>query len=313
MELSSETKNKNIFEDSIEPFKEMAAYEALWKDIPNSFKKIAEVFAKHPGLLPSEFVPSGTIADFAEKINPIIAELDWATVNVLIHMTYDYPSKLRDAEDPVELLYYMGDLGLLQTRSVSIVGARKASPEAIRRTQQLVRDLIKEQITIVSGLAEGVDTTAHTTAIELGGKTIAVIGTPLNEVYPKENKDLQKLIAKDHLLISQVPFWRYGQQDYRHNRGFFPERNKTMSALTEATIIVEASDTSGTLIQARAAIQQKRKLFILNNCFENPNISWPHRFLEKGAIRVRTFDDIKGPLQLIGNTRPSNETSQIEP
>jgi len=112
--------------------------------------------------------------------------------------------------------------------------------------------------TIVSGLAEGIDTVAHTTALELGGRTIAVIGTPISESYPKSNAELQARIAKDFLVVSQVPIERYGHQIWKQNRGFFPERNVTMSALTEATVIVEASNTSGTLIQARAALRQNR-------------------------------------------------------
>ena len=107
---------------------------------------------------------------------------------------------------------------------------------------------------------------------------------------------LQEFISKNHLLISQVPFIRYENQDYRMNRLFFPERNVTMSAITEATVIVEASDTSGTLIQARAALQQKRKLFILDSCFKNPSISWPSKYEKKGAIRVRDYEDIKQHL-----------------
>ena len=89
---------------------------------------------------------------------------------------------------------------------------------------------------------------------------------------------------------------RYESQDYRYNRVFFPERNKTMSALTEATIIVEAGETSGTLIQARAALQQGRKLFILDNCFKNPDLTWPEKYAKKGAIRVRDYDDVRNAL-----------------
>ncbi len=151
---------------------------------------------------------------------------------------------------------------------------------------------MKNRFGIVSGLAKGIDTVAHTTAIESNGVTIAVIGTPLNATYPPENAELQHRIAKDFLLISQVPVVRYSNQTYRGNRLFFPERNITMSALTEATVIVEASETSGTLTQARAALAQGRKLFILDSCFQNPNLTWPKRFQEQGAFRVRDFDDI---------------------
>lgn len=145
-------------------------------------------------------------------------------------------------------------------------------------------------------MAEGVDTYAHQTTLELGGNTIAVIGTPLSHNYPKQNIELQTIIRKNFLLISQVPFQRYLDQDYRSNRIFFPERNITMSALSEATIIVEASDTSGTLTQARAALAQGRKLFILESCFKNSAITWPERFEALGAIRVRDYEDIRSNL-----------------
>ena len=123
-----------------------------------------------------------------------------------------------------------------------------------------------------------------------------MIGTPLSHVYPRTNTDLQRKIARDFLLVSQVPVKRYENQDYRMNRLFFPERNVTMSALTEATIIVEASETSGTLIQARAALHQGRKLFILDSCFRDVRLKWPHRYAEEGAIRVVDYDDIRQHL-----------------
>src|ERR1019366_5376255 len=129
-----------------------------------------------------------------------------------------------------------------------------------------------------------------------GGLTIGVIGTPLSQSYPATNRVLQAQIAKDYLLISQVPVVRSSEQGPRVNRMFFPERNITMSALTEATIIIEAGETSGTLIQARAALQQGRKLFILDSCFRNKKLTWPAKFAEKGAIRVTDYDDIKQHL-----------------
>jgi len=147
------------------------------------------------------------------------------------------------------------------------------------------------------GLAQGIDTAAHTAAIAAGGRTIAVIGTPLHTVYPRENLPLQREIAQSHLLISQVPFYLYTRQNYRKNRFFFLERNKTMSALSAATVIVEASDRSGTLSQAEAALQQGRKLFILNSCFEC-GMEWPDRLLAQGAIRVVDGSEILEHLSL---------------
>lgn len=291
-------KNEDPFSDSIEPFREMAAYESLWKEKGVSYKKLAECFAQNPGLRPSDLVGANDLKAAYDYINTTLKDfLKEAKPNFLINSTFDYPAKLRDAKEPVELLYYRGNLDLINTKSVSIVGTRKPSDEGLRRTRKLVKLLVQDKYTIVSGLAKGIDTEAHRTAINNKGQTISVIGTPLNENYPKENKELQEYIAKEHLLLSQVPFWRYEQQTYLGNRLFFPERNKTMSALTEGTVIIEASETSGTLIQARAALYQKRKLFILESNFHNPKITWPERFEKQGAIRVKDYDDIVKALR----------------
>jgi DNA processing protein len=220
---------------------------------------------------------------------------------VRVHRAGEYPAKLRDAAHPIELLYFQGEWDLVESRCVAVVGTRSPSNEGVQRTKQLVRRLVRDGWTIVSGLAGGIDTVAHATALEVGGRTIAVIGTPISEVYPKGNAELQARIAKDFLVVSQVPVERYGHQIWKQNRGFFPERNVTMSALTEATIIVEASNTSGTLIQARAALRQERKLFILDSCFKNPELTWPKTFAAKGAVRVDSYDNIRGVLGTAAN------------
>jgi DNA processing protein len=179
---------------------------------------------------------------------------------------------------------------------VAIVGTRKPTEEGIRRASRLAHHFVRNGFTVVSGLASGIDTVAHTTAIKAKGHTIAVLGTPITSNYPKENASLQKQIADEHLVISQVPIVRYSQQTWHGNRLFFPERNVTMSALTEATIIVEAGNTSGTLIQARHALKQGRKLFILDSCFRNAELTWPQKFVEQGAVRVSEFEDIEQSL-----------------
>lgn len=272
---------------------EIGAYEYLWQQPKSSTKRLAELFGANPGCLPSDLVEIDTARRVADAV---IAELERRGVSrfgVRVHGMHDYPCHLRDAIEPVEMLYFRGSWELAEApRRVAVVGTRKISQDGASRTRRLVRELIKHDFTIVSGLAQGVDTVAHTTAIEEGGRTIGVIGTPISEVYPKENADLQQRIADEFLLISQVPVLRYLSQGPQWNRLFFPERNKTMSALTAATIIVEASETSGTLIQARAAMDQGRKVFILESNFNNPNISWPARFEKMGAVRVRELDDI---------------------
>lgn len=281
----------------ISPLTEIAAYEALWDRAKASFKQLSELFATHDGSRPSDFVTETELATYYTLLKQTLLNntLDYR-INVLLEGTFDFPMGLKDAKEPVGLLYYAGNLNYLETRRIAIVGTRKPTREGLLRTSKLVKLLVKDNFTIVSGLAAGIDTEALSTAIAENGRTIAVIGTPINQVYPKENVDLQKKIANEHLLISQVPFERYKKQSIFGNRLFFPERNKTMSALSEATVIIEAGETSGTLVQARAALYQKRKLFILESCFQNKNITWPKRFLDMGAIRVKEYTDIINAL-----------------
>jgi DNA processing protein len=282
----------------ISPTREMAAYEALWSQKNATFKTIAEHFRNCPGAVPSDLVSEIEIDAALSQVLDQFKRSNIHDYGIRVYGSEDYPDRLRDAANPVELLYYRGWWDLIDApKRIAIVGSRKVSEDGIRRTKKLVKILVDAGFTIVSGLAKGVDTVAHTTAIECGGNTIAVIGTPITEYYPPENKSLQDLIAEEHLLISQVPIWRYTKQDYRSNRLFFPERNATMSAVAQATVIVEASDTSGTLTQARAALQQGRKLFILDNCFRNPKLTWPARFQDQGAIRVTDIEDIKAALE----------------
>lgn len=276
---------------------EFGAYEYLWQQPNASTKKLAELFVSNPGSLPSDLVDSGEAERAADEVVKQFAKRGIKRFGVRVHGTHDYPSRLRDAVEPVEILYFLGSWELAEApRRVAVVGTRKVSADGASRTRKLVKALVAHDFTIVSGLAQGVDTIAHQTAIDCGGRTIAVIGTPISEVYPKENQELQHRLASEFLVVSQVPVLRYKAQGPNGNRLFFPERNKTMSALTEATIIVEASETSGTLIQAKAALDQGRKLFILESNFHNPTIKWPAKFEKLGAIRVREFEDIQREL-----------------
>lgn len=282
--------------NAVSPLLELGAYEAMWDEKGATFKTLSERFEKSPGALPSDFVPKTRAREYADYVVRRFKEEGVTHYGVRVHGAGEYPEKLRDAEHPVEVLYYRGYWDLVYSRAIAIVGTRNPSPEGLARTRKLVRSLVNDGFTIVSGLAAGVDTQAHTMALEEGGRTIAVIGTPLSFAYPRANASLQDRIGKDFLVISQVPVKRWEKQDHRWNRSFFPERNITMSALTEATIIIEAGETSGTLIQARAALKQGRKLFILDSNFGKDEITWPAKFEEKGAIRVRTYDDVKRHL-----------------
>lgn len=281
---------------TISPFCEMGAYEALWTEPKTTFKSLSERFARNPDSIPSDFVPRDRAHECAVLVKQRFEDAGIERFGVRIHGAGEYPDRLRDAVHPVECLYYQGWWDLVASRSVAVVGTRKPSREGLARTRRMVRALVEDGFTVVSGLAAGIDRMAHETVIEDGGRTIAVIGTPLSHAYPRANAGLQRDIAEKFLIVSQVPVIRYEAQDCRHNRRFFPERNVTMSALTEATIIIEAGETSGTLVQARAAIKQGRKLFILDSCFRDSRLDWPEKFAREGAVRVRDYDDIREHL-----------------
>lgn len=184
-----------------------------------------------------------------------------------VNGSFNYPAKLREAENPLELFYYKGDLTLLDEKSLSIVGARESSDEGVKRAAKISKMLVDEKFVIASGLAKGIDTAALKAAIEAGGKVIGV------KYYAAENRALQDEIAKNHLLISQVPFYRYHNEPFNNRRFYFPKRNITMSA-----------------------ISQHRKLFILNSCFDKTDITWPAKFEKKGAVRVKDFSDVLSSL-----------------
>ena len=240
---------------AISPKRELGAYEALWSREGMWFKSLAETFREHPGSVPSDFVSDADSAKYARLALGAIRDAGIRHFGVRVHGAGEYPKRLRDAAHPVELLYFRGLWDLVNTPCIAIVGTRNPTDDGRRRAAKLAKLCVADGYTVVSGLARGIDTVAHTTAMAENGFTIAVLGTPITDYYPPENRELQDAIADRHLVISQVPIVRYANQHIRTRSHFFPERNATMSALTEATIIVEAGDTSGTLVQARHALK----------------------------------------------------------
>lgn len=210
-----------------------------------------------------------------------------------------YPSLLAKTADAPAFLFAKGRLELLTLPALAVVGTRNPTEEGRRRAYKLGHLLAKKGIVVASGLALGVDEAAHLGALQVGGNTIAVIGTPINQVYPKEHVDLQALIGRAGLLVSQ---FHPGSKVQRYN---FPIRNAVMSGLCLGTIVVEASETSGALIQARKCLQQGRKLFIPKSAVDNPALTWPKTYLERGAIQFSSIDEIIEPIeQLVSIHRP---------
>lgn len=203
-----------------------------------------------------------------------------------------YSKILANTDGTPPFLFLKGNVHLLNEKSVCVVGSRNASVESMKKTEKLVKALIKRNIVVNAGLAKGIDTATHKTALENGGRTIAVIGTPINQYYPKENKDLQISIEEKGLVVSQFPPCN---PVYRWN---FPTRNGTMSGISLATIIMEAGETSGALRQADYALKQGRDVLIPQSAINNSSISWPKKYIKKGA---HAFKNLKEVLQILND------------
>lgn len=195
----------------------------------------------------------------------------------------DYAPLLLKTQQAPRFLYLRGNKALLfEERTVALVGSRQASEKAKENTRRLAATLGNNGITIISGLAKGIDVTAHKTALEYGFNTIAVIGTNLNQYYPAENKLVQLEIEKKGLIVSQF------SPSTKTQNWFFPLRNGVMSGLSLATVIMEASETSGALKQADFALKQNREVLIPKNALELNTITWPARYVNRGAKVVES-------------------------
>jgi len=186
-----------------------------------------------------------------------------------------------------ERLYLSGDVQLLRgTVRVSIVGSRRASQAGRLRAMRLARLLVARSVVVVSGLAEGIDTAAHRAAIDSGGRTIGVIGTPLSRSYPAVNRELQAGIAREQLLVSEFP---EGRPVQRQN---FILRNRTMALISHASVIIEAGETSGSLSQGREALRLGRPLFLARAVADRTDLDWPTAMIRLGARVLAVPEDL---------------------
>ena len=201
-------------------------------------------------------------------------------------MTEQQPQELIGPLSSVErknaprVLFLQGDRNLLQTGlRVCVIGTRKPSAAGQAAAREYATFLVRNGVIVVSGLAMGIDTIAHRTALDAGGRTIAVLGTPLDQTSPRSNVGLQREIGEKHLLVSQ---FASGSQVTRAN---FPQRNRTMALLSDATIIIEAGEGSGTLHQGWEALRLGRPLFILSPVVHS-GLEWPPKMLDYGAMAL---------------------------
>lgn len=196
-----------------------------------------------------------------------------------------YPINLRLIFNLPPFLFVRGTLQEDDLRSVAVVGTRQASSVGVKRAGRMARLLTERGVTVISGLARGIDTAAHTATLNAGGRTIAVVGTGIRRTYPAENAHLADRIKENGAVVSQ--FWPDG-----HPATYtFPRRNVTMSGIAQGTVVIEASNTSGAKMQARLAVEHGKKVFLLKSLTEEQ--SWARNYVEtRGAYRVDDVDDV---------------------
>ena len=222
-------------------------------------------------------------ATSAETLSQI-ARWDQQGIQLLTVLDPGYPDNLRAVHDRPPLIFVAGKLTPRDSRSVAVVGARAASRQGVDAAAAIAGHLVDAGFTVFSGLAAGIDTASHIAALERGGRTVAVIGTGINRVYPPQNETLQQRIAAEGAVVSQ--FW----PDAPPSRRSFPMRNAVMSGMTLATVVVEASHTSGARIQARLALEHGRPVLMLDSLLAH---EWAQRFATRpGTYIVRSPSEI---------------------
>lgn len=201
----------------------------------------------------------------------------------------DYPANLRVIYNLPPFLFVRGALNRSDTRSVAVVGTRAPSETGLDSARRIARRLVAERVTVLSGLAKGIDAAAHEETLDRGGRTVAVLGTGILRCYPKEHADLAERIAETGALVSQ--FWP-SQPPAAYT---FPRRNVVTSGLGQGTVVIEASRTSGAKMQARLALDHGKRVFLVSRLVtEQP---WARKYLERGAVEVRTVEDVVSRLR----------------
>ncbi len=232
-----------------------------------------------------------------------------AGVHVITCQDDDYPANLRQIDAPPPLIYLRGNLQPSDIWAVGVVGTRRASVYGREVAHTVSRDLAAQGITIVSGLAVGVDTVAHKAALEAGGRTIAVLGSGVDQIYPPSNRGLAQQILENGALISEYPLGT------RPEAGNFPPRNRIISGLSKGVVIVEAGQRSGALITARYAAEQGRDVFAVPGSILHPGSIGCNTLIQQGATPLLSVDDILRQLDMeqVAARRAAHAAVAVEP
>lgn len=200
-----------------------------------------------------------------------------------------YPINLRVIFNLPPFLFYRGELKREDARSVAVVGTRQASEEGLAAASRMAKKLVSQNVSVLSGLAKGIDAAAHRASIEAGGRTIAVVGTGITRTYPKEHAELAEQVVSSGALVSQ--FW----PDASPARYSFPMRNVVMSGMSQGTVVIEAGATSGAKMQARLALEHNKQAFLVQSLVTSQE--WARTYLGRGAVEVAHVEDVVNQLR----------------
>ena len=230
------------------------------------------------------------LPDFHREVEEMIASTEAEGIRLTTVLDEDYPVNLRVIDNLPPFLFYRGSLQPDDAYSVAVVGTRTPSEEGIVRARKMASRLAENGVTVLSGLARGIDTAAHEAALDTGGRTIAVLGSGIRRVYPRENIDLAERIAATGAVVSQ--FW----PDTAPTSYTFPRRNVVTSGMGQGTVVIEASATSGAKMQARLAIEHGKQVFLLASLVTQRD--WARSYLKRPRVyEVNDVDDIISVLR----------------
>ena len=257
-----------------------------------------------------------SIAKWRPLISPDteLEKLEKHNIKALNYHDADYPARLKEIHDFPPVIYIRGNLLPEDEYCLAVVGSRNPSVYGRQLTEEIVSELSKNRITVISGLAKGIDTIAHRSALDAGGRTVAVMGGGLDSVYPAENANLARSILKNGALISE---YAPGTKPRPEN---FPRRNRIMSGLCLGVLVIEAGETSGSLITAHLAFEQDREVFAIPGSVLSPASMGTNKLIMEGTARlVRNASDILQELNLtavaehieVKEIIPSSDTEAI--
>lgn len=280
--------------------------------IINYFSDIREILELDPNILyrisglKKEHTKKIVNNRSCEKIDEVLKQLEDKGIKATTFLDYDYPVSLNYIYDKPPVLYYKGNHKNEDELSLAIVGARKSTAYGKWVCEKFTKELVDLGVTIVSGLALGIDAIAHKAALENGGKTIAILGNGLDIKYPSRNEKLYDEISENGVIMSEFPI---GTQPLAYN---FPQRNRIISGLTRAIVVIEAKEKSGSLITAHHALEQGKDVFAVPGNINSIYSSGTNKLIKDGAFPLLSIDDILEEIKDLKLRSTENKSKDLD-